>query len=89
MKKMNFNQMEMINGGTTEAGYEGFNLTEVDGRLSNAQWGCLVSLGMAVIGGTGGLITAAGSGGLAIGFSIAMMWGSFAGAAISCKDVSF
>jgi hypothetical protein len=89
MKKMNFAQMEVINGGTTEVGYGDFNPAGVDGLSASAgARDCLIACGGALLTGTGGLILTAATGGAGIGWAIAFNWATWTGAAYSCGRAS-
>jgi hypothetical protein len=81
MKKMNFEQMEIINGGETVSNYQG-NYDPIDG----AKVDCAVAIALAAVVGTTGVIATAASGGAAAFIWIAMgsNWLGWIGAGYSC-----
>jgi hypothetical protein len=74
MKKMNFEQMEVINGGQTVVAAP--TNIPIDEGLNKK---CLLALGAAFVIGTGGVIVTAATGGTgaAIAWSIAANWGGW------------
>ena len=79
MKTLSLEQMEVINGGTMVAA-----TSEAMEEARSGKVDCAISIGLALVTGTGGVILTAATGGAGIGAAIAFNWLTWAGAAYSC-----
>jgi hypothetical protein len=84
MKKLDFVQMENLQGGQTVSAYDG-GIEVMDG---SAKLDCALACGLALVTGTGGIIGTALTGGAGIGFAIAANWLTWGGAAYTCGRAS-